>query len=80
MNKRDFAYYVMNQLEHRHYGGETLEQIIGWMNDFAQNQDDLAERTGDTSCADNAAVLRSMRDAYQSDGMRGCRNYLLEYL
>ena len=80
MNKRDFADYVMNQLEHRHYGGETQERIIGWMNDFAQNQDEISERTGDSSCSDNANILRLMRDAYLSDGMRGCRMVLRESL
>ena len=80
MNKRDFAYYVMNQLEHRHYGGEAQKRIIDWMDDFAQNQEDIAKRTWDATCADNAAILRSMRDAYQSDGLSGCRKYLRESL
>lgn len=79
MNKRDFAFYVMNQLEHRYYGGER-DRIISWLNDFAQTQDEIAQRTGDAMCADNAVILRSMRDAYLADGMNGCQRYLRESL
>mgnify|MGYP003291992779 CR=1 FL=1 len=80
MNKRNFAYYVMNQLEHRHHDGEAREMIIIWLNDFAQKQEEDSERYGDSSCSDNADVLRSMRDAYVSDGLKGCRKYLNEIL
>lgn len=45
-------------------------------NEFAHYVDDIAKRTGDALCADNAAILRSMRDAYLSGGLGGCRKYL----
>lgn len=79
MNKRDFAFYVMNQIEHRYYGGER-DRIIAWLNDFEQHQQEIFERTGDTSCANNAVILRAMHDAYLANGLDECRKYLNESL
>lgn len=80
MNKRNFAYQVMNSLEHRHHDGESLEMITQWLNKFAKYQEEDSVRYDDSSYSDNAHILHSMRDAYMDDGLDGCRKYLSEIL
>lgn len=78
MNTRDFACYVMVQLEKRYHDGETKEMIVSWLNGLIKYNNKDYERYGDLTYLDDANMLRSMRDAYMNDGLDGCRKYLNE--
>lgn len=80
MDKREFASYILNRIEKRHYGGEPVWSILSWMNSFADQQANHFIRTGDVVSRDNSVILCEIRDAYYSDGLRGCREYIRERL
>lgn len=78
MYGREFAFYVLNQLEHRHYGGEDFDEIIRWMDDFASYQEEDGERLMDAGLKKNAKIIRGIRAAYVDGKLNAVNKYINE--